>query len=135
MFTSPEFLILYGLLACIALYLLIKYAARTTFRQQKAEVLERFKQIRLESIKFQEEVSNFMLSNNAENEMMPHGVVLGQFYRQLKHNHSAHLSSKIIEKLQNSDNPLLIKKTTEDLNEQDKWLKEAKSQFNSAIGK
>lgn len=132
--TSPDFLILYGLLACIGLYLLIKYIARATFRQRKAELLERFKQLRLESIRLQEEVSAYMLANNAENERMPHGVALEQFYRQLKHNHSAHLSSKIIEKLQNSDNPLLLKKTAEEMDVQQAWLKEAQSQFVFANG-
>jgi uncharacterized membrane-anchored protein YhcB (DUF1043 family) len=127
--TAPEFTILYGLLACIVLYLIFKYIAKNSIRQKKQILLERIKSLRLDSIKLQEEVSTYMLAHNAEHEATQSGLTIGQFYRQLKHNHAAHLSSKLIEKLQNSDNPLLINKASEELDDQEAKLKEAQSLF------
>ena len=129
MLSSPDFLILYGLVALIICYLLIKYVAKISFRKRKRAVLEKFKSLRLESVALQKEVSNYMLAQNAEHLPMANGVTVSQFLRQLKYNHASHLSSKLIEKLQNSDNPLLIKKTAEELNEQEGKLKEAQTAF------
>ncbi|KOS07416.1 hypothetical protein AM493_16230 [Flavobacterium akiainvivens] len=126
---NPDLTVLYGLLACIAIYLLIKYINKSRVRQKKQALLERFKALRLESIELQKEISNYMLGHNAEHNPTPAGVTVGQFLRQLKHNHAAHLSSKLIEKLQNSDNPLLIKKTTDELDDQETKLKESKELF------
>jgi uncharacterized membrane-anchored protein YhcB (DUF1043 family) len=126
---SPEFTILYGLVACIAIYLLFKYVTKITMRQKKQIVLERIKALRLESVTLQKEINTYILSQNAEHQTTPTGITVGQFYRQLKYNHCAHLSSKLIEKLQNSDNPLLIKKTLEELDPQKEKLKEARALF------
>lgn len=126
---SPDFLILYGLVAAIIVYLLLKYLAKISFRQKKQVVLEKFKSLRLESVALQKEVSNYMLAHNAEHQQIATGITVSQFLRQLKHNHASHLSSKLIERLQNSDNPLLIKKTSEELNDQENKLKEAQNTF------
>ncbi len=132
--SAPEFTILYGLLACIALYLLFKYITKISVRQKKQAVLERFKSLRLESIRLQKEVSDYMLTYNTEHEKTPDGITIGQLHKQLKHNHAAHLSSKLIEKLQNSDNPLLIKKTSEELDQQETKLKHSQNLFLTVSG-
>jgi hypothetical protein len=131
--TTPDFMVLYGLLLCFALYLLYKYIVKNSVRQKKQLLLERIKSIRLDSIKLQEEVNNYILAQNAGLEAMPGGVTVNQFYRQLKHNHVVYLSSKLIEKLQNTDNPMLIKKTSNELDNQEAKLKEAQALFESIL--
>jgi hypothetical protein len=131
MSTSPDFLILYGIGAAIVVYLLFKYIAKISLRQRKIAVLEKIKRLRLESVELQKEVNTYMLAHNAEHQLTPAGITVGQLHRQLKHNHAAHLSSRLIEKLQNSDNPLLIKKTSDELLDQEIKLREAQSVFRS----
>jgi hypothetical protein len=125
--TTTDFLILYGLLACIALYPLLKFLSKTSFKSRKRILLSRYKALRKESLRIQEAMSMHILSGNADRELLTGEITYGEYYRRLKHNHVSHLSSKIQEKLQNSDNPLLLIKTVEELNEQEKKLKEAQS--------
>lgn len=125
MSSLPDIALLYALIACIAGYLIFRYLVKISLRNKKQDLVRKIKDLRLVSIKLQKSLSNYILSKNADRELLYADVTFGQYYRYLKHNHAAHLSSKLIEKLQNSDNPLLIKKTTEELQEQDRKMNEA----------
>ncbi|MES2485158.1 MAG: hypothetical protein V4581_04315 [Bacteroidota bacterium] len=81
----------------------------------------------------QELLSEYMLSTNAERKLVKDNVTFAEYYRQLKNNHVTHLSSKFLDKLQKSNNPLLLKKTADILNHQELKLKDAENVISGIV--
>jgi hypothetical protein len=133
MITNSDIGLAIALAAAIVLFLVLRQLNNATSKQEKLRLLEKYQVLRKKSIKIQEIISSYMLSCDAEKELITDGITYAQYYRSLKFNHISYLSSKYLQKLQNSQNPLLFKKTAGILDHQEVKLKEAENLVSSVL--
>jgi len=124
----PDLILLMSLLFIIAFYALFKILNnRPAYKEKKKELTEKFQEVRALSIKLQEIVSNYILSNNANDFPFDGNITYGNFLRSLQKNHIQNLSEKLYVKLRNSNNRVFLKSTSVMLDEQRVKLKEAQN--------
>jgi len=124
----PDFILLMSLLLFIVIYVLFKFLNNTPhYKEKKKELIEKFQDARALSIKLQETVSAYILTNNANEATFFDNVSYGGFLKSLQKNHIQNLSEKYYIKLKNSNNRLFFKKTSAMLDEQGIKLKEAQN--------
>ena len=124
----PDFILLMSLLLFIVIYVLFKFLNNTPhYKEKKKELVEKFQDARALSIKLQETVSAYILTNNANEATFFDNVSYGGFLKSLQKNHIQNLSEKYYIKLKNSNNRLFLKKTSAMLDEQGIKLKEAQN--------
>jgi len=124
----PDFILLMSLLLFIVIYVLFKFLNNTPhYKEKKKELIEKFQDARALSIKLQETVSAYILTNNANEATFFDNVSYGGFLKSLQKNHIQNLSEKYYIKLKNSNNRLFLKKTSAMLDEQGIKLKEAQN--------
>ena len=124
----PDLILLMSLLFIIVLYVLFKILNNSSpHKEKKRELTEKFQELRAQSIKLQENVSSYILTNNANETIFFENMTYGSFLKSLQKNHIQHLSEKSYIKLKNSNNRLYLKSTETMLNEQAIKLKEAQN--------
>ena len=124
----PDLIFLMSLLLIIVLYVLLKILNNSpVYKKRKKELTEKFQDLRALSIKLQETVSNYILTNNANEVIFFEGTTYSSFLKSLQKNHILHLSEKSYIKLKNSNNRLYLKRIDAMLNEQSIKLKEAQN--------
>lgn len=117
-----------SLLLFIVIYVLFKILNNTShYKEKKKELTEKFQEARALSIKLQETVSAYILTNNASEATFIENVSYGGFLKSLQKNHIQNLSEKYYIKLKNSNNRLFLKSTSAMLDEQGIKLKEAQN--------
>lgn len=130
----PDLIFLLSLIAIIVIYLLIRVInGRSSYQKRKKELLELFQLQRLKSNKLQDELSNYILANNTNKAVLFENTTCGDYLKQLQKNHIQNLSDKIYVKIKNSDNRIYLKKTAEELKEQQAILTEAENRI-TALG-
>ncbi len=133
MSSNPDLLAFIALICIVAGYLIFKLVLKRLSFEKKRNLIVRFQQLRKQSLSLQELLSEYMLSTNAERKLVKDNVTFAEYYRQLKNNHVTHLSSKFLDKLQKSNNPLLLKKTADILNHQELKLKDAENVISGIV--
>jgi len=131
--SNPDLLAFIALTCIVAGYLIFKLVIKRLSFERKRSLIIRFQQLRKQSLSLQELLSEYMLSTNAERKLVKDNVTFAEYYRQLKSNHVTHLSSKFLDKLQKSNNPLLLKKTADVLKHQEIKLKDAENVISGIV--
>lgn len=122
----PDLILLLSPAIIIVIYLLIKIVnGRSSYKKRKNELLDLFQQQRLKSKKLQDELSNYILTNNAHKTICFENATCGDYLKQLQKNHLQNLSDKIYLRIKNSNNRILLMKTAEELKIQEIKLNEA----------
>lgn len=125
MFYTPEFIIAIIIVAGILVYYI-----RPQYRNQKSELLARYKVARSKSLMIQDIVSTYILANDALKKFFEADLTYGEFLRQLKKNHTVYLSEKMYVRIKNSRSLIFLKKVSRILDEQEQRLEE----FENKIG-
>jgi len=124
----PDLILLMSLLFIVVLYFLFKILNNSSpHKEKKKELTEKFQELRAQSIKLQENVSSYILTNNANETIFFENTTYGSFLKSLQKNHIQHLSEKSYIKLKNSNNRLYLKSTETMFDEQSIKLKEAQN--------
>ena len=117
-----------SLLFILVIYALFKFLNnQLPYKERKRELIERFQEIRSLSIKLQETVSKFILTNSANDIIFFENTTYGSFLKSLQKNHILYLSEKSYIKVKKSNNRFFLKKTDAVLNNQATKLKEAQN--------
>lgn len=119
MFYTPEFII-----AIIIVAGLLVYYLRPQYRNQKSELLARYKIVRSKSLMIQDIVSTYIITNDALKKFFEADLTYGEFLRQLKKNHTVYLSEKMYIRIKNSRSLIFLKKMSRILDEQEQRLDE-----------
>ncbi|MXN89814.1 hypothetical protein GR160_01110 [Flavobacterium sp. Sd200] len=124
----PDLIFLLSLIAILLLYLLFRLInGRSSYRNRKKNLLDIFQQERLRSKKLQDDLSNYILANNANKTIIEKDITCGEYLRQMQKNHLQNLSDKVFLKVKNTDNRIVLMKTTEELKSQQIKLNEAQA--------
>ena len=122
----PGLTILFALIAIAIIYLLFKILSKTSsYKEKKKDILEKYQQQRVRSLKLQDLYSNYILANHAQKDIFFDTTTYGDFLKALQKNHIANLSDKNYVKLKNTDNRIVLKKTADMLEEQETILSDA----------
>jgi len=130
----PELTIAIVLGALLLFYLAIRFLnSRPDYRSRKNDILERFQTLRAKSIKIQESLSNYILSQHVMKDIFTENYTYGDFLKYLQKNHIQYLSDKNYAKIKNSDNRILLKQTQNILDEQEAKLVAAESKMQAVL--
>lgn len=97
------------------------------YKKSKGKFLTKYRRARIKSLHFQDTLSNYILRNNAKNEIFVDGITYGEFLKELQKHHSLHLSERKYKKLKKA--PLIIGKNFKKIEEQEIWLSETEKKI------
>lgn len=100
------------------------YYLRPHYKEEKLELLVKYRRIRGKSLALQDSLSTYILANDAQKKQFLPDVTYGAFLRQLKKNHATYLSEKVYVKVKNSRSRMFLKRTGKLLDEQENKLAE-----------
>lgn len=130
----PEYTIAAALGGILLLYILSRFFnSRPGHLSRKNDILDRFQQLRPASIKLQEQLSNYILANGADKQVLFDNVTCKEFLKYLQRNHIQNLSDKNYARLKNTHNRVLLRQANKMLSEQEVILKDAEKKL-KAIG-
>lgn len=130
MLLFPDLILLLSPVIIAVVYLLVRVVNNnSSYVQKKKHLLDYFQQQRLKSNKLQDELSNYILANNAHKAVFFDRITYGEFLKQLQKNHMQNLSDKIYIKIKNSHNRILLKKTADELKDQETKLNNAEQKM------
>ena len=122
----PDAIFIICLCACIVIYLLFKFLnSRSSFVTKKHDLLERFQNQRTKSVKLQEALNQYILSEPANSTSFIDNMSHREYLKYLQKNHIQYLSEKNYIKLKNSNNRILFSKTSKMLVIQNEKLNDA----------
>ena len=116
---TPELIIAFIVVAGLLIYYL-----RPHYKEEKLELLVKYRRIRGKSLLIQDALSAYILANDAIKKQIMPDTTYGEFLRQLKKNHANYLSEKVYVKVKNSRSRLFLKRTGKLLDEQEDRLAE-----------
>lgn len=134
MLLFPDLLVVAALAVLLSSYLIFRFLnRRQSYVSRKNDLLEKFQSLRNRSIKLQQSLSNFILTNHMMKEVFNDDYTYGEYLRYLQKNHSKHLSDKNYGKVKRTNNRILLSKTNMMLEEQDSKMAEAENSLNRII--
>jgi len=116
---TPELIVAFAIVAGILIYFL-----RPHYKEEKLELLVKYRRIRSKSLMIQDTLSSYILANDALKKQFTPDTTYGDFLRQLKKNHAAYLSEKVYVKVKNSRSRMFLRRTGKILDEQEEKLSE-----------
>ena len=116
---TPELIIAFIVVAGLLIYYL-----RPHYKEEKLELLVKYRRIRSKSLSIQDALSTYILANDAIKKQFLPDATYGEFLRQLKKNHANYLSEKVYVKVKNSRSRMFLKRTGKLLDEQEDKLAE-----------
>lgn len=111
---TPELIIAFIVVAGVLIYYL-----RPHYKEEKLELLVKYRRIRSKSLSIQDALSAYILANDALKKQFLPDATYGEFLRQLKKNHATYLSEKVYVKIKNSRSRMFLKRTGKLLDEQE----------------
>lgn len=126
----PEYTIAAALGVILILYILSRFFnSRPGHLTRKNDILDRFQQLRSVSIKLQEELSSYILSNSADKQVLFDNITCKEFLKHLQRNHIQNLSDKNYARLKNTHNRVILRQANKMLSEQEIILTDAQTKL------
>lgn len=119
----PEITIAAILVAGILIYFLNGH----TYKKQKVKFLAKYRRARIKSLHYQDELSAYILRNDAKNEVFAEGLTYGEFLKQLQKNHSLYLSERKYKRLRRA--PVIVGKDIKAIEKQEARLSETEKKI------
>ena len=119
----PEIIVAAVILVGIIIYII----TAPTYKKKKLRLLTKYRRARNKSLAFQDILSTYILKHDAQHEIIESGITYAELLRQLRKQHSDHLSDKKYRKFRNSF--FLRGLNEKDLQKQEKRLQDIESKI------
>lgn len=130
----PEFYIaaiLAGILLLYLLFSLLNKSRKHTTRKQ--QIVTELQSARTKSLKLQERLSNYILSNSVATDVFTEGLTYKEYLKTLQKNHIQNLSDKNMARIKNTNNRIILMQAKDMISGQQALLAEAEEKINTVL--